>query len=225
MIMLTDTQRTDEWYYARLGRITGSVAGDMLATIKKGESASRRNLRTRLVLERLTGVSQESRYVSVDMQYGIDREPAALVDYEARTGYMVRRVGFCAHDELQAGASPDGVVGNFDGIIELKCCKPATHLEFLKTGTIPSDHLAQCTHNLWITGAKWCDYISFDDRFPSALHCVVQRVHRSTVERDAYELMVRTFLNEVDREVTELQSKVREHFHADLVRHEDRLPL
>src|SRR5262245_64762264 len=105
MIMLTDTQRTDEWYYARLGRITGSVAGDMLATIKKGESASRRNLRTRLVLERLTGVSQESRYVSVDMQYGIDREPAALVDYEARTGYMVRRVGFCAHDELQAGAS------------------------------------------------------------------------------------------------------------------------
>jgi hypothetical protein len=33
---------------------------------------------------------------------------------------------------------------------------------------VPSDYLGQITHNLWITGAQWCDFVSFDDRFPPA---------------------------------------------------------
>ena len=31
-------QRSPEWFAARLGRLTGSVAGDMVATIKSGEA-------------------------------------------------------------------------------------------------------------------------------------------------------------------------------------------
>jgi len=42
-------QRSAEWFAARAGRLTGSVAADMLATIKSGEAAARRDLRTRLV--------------------------------------------------------------------------------------------------------------------------------------------------------------------------------
>jgi hypothetical protein len=91
-------QRTPEWYAARVGRLTGSVAGDMLAKIKSGEAAGRRNLRLRLVLERLTGKPQESGFVSQAMQDGIDREALAFAAYEALTGEMVQRSGFlCAH--------------------------------------------------------------------------------------------------------------------------------
>jgi len=41
MIVLCTEQRVPEWYAARLGKLTGSVAGDMLARIKTGEAAAR----------------------------------------------------------------------------------------------------------------------------------------------------------------------------------------
>ena len=49
------SQRSEPWFQARLGRLTGSRASDMLASIHKGEAAARRDLRSQLVLERLTG--------------------------------------------------------------------------------------------------------------------------------------------------------------------------
>jgi hypothetical protein len=54
-------QRSPEWFAARLGRLTGSRAADMLATIKSGEAAARRDLRVQLVVERLTSTLQEER--------------------------------------------------------------------------------------------------------------------------------------------------------------------
>lgn len=201
MITLCSTQRTAEWYAARIGRLTGSCAGDMLARIKTGEAAARRDLRVRLVCERLTGESQEDAYVSKEMQRGIDREKDAFAAYEAQTGNLVQRVGFIAHDDLLAGCSPDGQIGNFTGLVELKVPKSATHLRYLKAGCVPADYVAQVTHNLWITGAQWCDFVSYDDRFPSALRLFIVRVERDPKAIDAYELMARTFLTEVEREI------------------------
>lgn len=203
-VVLTPDQRTDEWHAARLGRLTGSCAADMLAKIKTGEAAARRNLRIRLVLERLTGLSQEDTYVSADMQRGTDLEAAAFAAYEAETGNLARRVGFLAHPELQAGCSPDAEVGNFAGIVELKCPKSATHLGYLRARAVPDDYLKQCQHNLWITCAEWCDFVSFDPRFPPALRLMITRVTMSDTERAAYEVMVRSFLAEVDREYAEV---------------------
>ena len=42
------------------------------------EAAARRDLRTQLVVERLTGRSAEEPYTNADMQRGIDLEPAAV---------------------------------------------------------------------------------------------------------------------------------------------------
>ncbi len=36
-------QRTEEWHLARLGKVTASRVADVLAKIKSGESASRKN--------------------------------------------------------------------------------------------------------------------------------------------------------------------------------------
>jgi hypothetical protein len=119
---------------------------------------------------------------------------------------MVQRVGFLAHDELLAGCSPDGQVGSYHGIVELKVPKSATHLRYLRAGGVPSDYAAQVTHNLWITGAQWCDFVSFDDRFPASLRLFVVRVQRVQADIDAYQLMARTFLSEVDREVEDVRA-------------------
>jgi hypothetical protein len=205
VIVVCQDQRTPEWHAARLGKLTGSVAADMLATVKtKGaEAAARRDLRLRLVCERLTGASAESDFVSKDMQRGIDLEPVARAAYEAATGAIVKPVGFVAHDELEAGCSPDGLVRG--GIVEIKCPKPAIHLGYIRGRALPADYRAQVTHNLWITGAGFCDFVSYNDRFPPPLHLFRVRVPREAVDLAAYELAARLFLDEVARELDDVR--------------------
>ena len=193
-------QRSPEWFAARLGRLTGSRAADVIATIKSGEAAARRDYRTQLVCERLTGQLQEDPFVNAAMQRGIDCEPLAFAAYEARTGQMVQRTGFLSSTAHLAGCSLDGHIGDFDGLIELKCPKSATHLKYLRGGVMPADHLAQVTHNLWIAGAAWCDFVSYDDRFPEALSLFVVRVERDEAAIAAYEREAVKFLAEVHNE-------------------------
>jgi hypothetical protein len=203
-VELTATQRTPEWLAARCGRLTSTGAPDMVARIKTGEAAARRDLRTRLVVERLTGIPVENGYRSADMQWGIDHEAEARHAYEAETGRVVREVGFLAHPELLAGCSPDGLIGT-DGILEIKCPKSATHLMTLRSRVIPVEYLPQIHHALWITGRTWGDFVSFDPRFPAPLQLVIVRLVLPIEQRRAYELVVRLFLSEVDREFAEVQ--------------------
>lgn len=199
-------QRSPEWFAARLGRLTGSRAADMLATIKNGEAAARRDYRAQLVVERLTGQPQEDGYVNAVMQRGIDLEPTAFAAYEAATGHLTRRTGFLAHTALMVGCSLDGDVDDFAGIVELKCPKSATHLKYLRSGGLPADHKPQILHNLWVTGAQWADFVSFDDRFPPPLQLFRVRVERTPaleIEIAAYATCAEKFLAEVDREYAE----------------------
>ena len=209
MNILDCEQRSEAWARARLGRLTASRAVDMLTTIKSGEAAGRRNLRAMLVLERLTNKPQESGYVSAAMQQGTDREPDALLWYEALTGQIVHRTGFITHDDLMAGASLDGHIGDFEGLVEAKSPIPATHLEYLRTGTVPGDYLAQITHQLWITGAQWCDFLSFDDRFPEDMQTFLVRVKREDVDIAAYEAKALAFLAEVETEVNAIKTMTK----------------
>lgn len=203
--ILNCEQRSDEWRAARLGKLTGSCADAMLTTIKSGESAARRNLRTRLVLERLTNRSQESDFMSADMVHGIDTEPEARAAYEALTGNLVEGVGFLQHTDLMAGCSPDGLIGDCEGLVSIKCPKSATHLEALRTKKVPLEYLRQITHELWLTGAQWADYLSFDPRFPPELRRVLLRVQAEWIDVKAYEGLVEIFLREVTAECDELR--------------------
>lgn len=202
--IVTTEQRTPEWHQARVAMLTGTCASDMLATIKSGEAAARRDLRARLVAERLSGQSQEDGYVSKEMQRGSDLEADAICAYELARDVVVQPVGFLAHHELSAGCSPDGQINQFEGLIEVKCPKTATHIGYLRSQKVPTAYLHQITHNLWITGAQWCDFVSFDPRLPEAARLLVRRVLRSEVDLKAYELAVRLFLNEVDADVADV---------------------
>lgn len=199
-------QRSPEWFAARLGRLTGSNAADMLATIKTGEAAARRDLRMRLVLERLTGRSQEDAYVNGAMQWGIDHEADAFAAYEIQSGNVVTRTGFLSHDTIMAGCSVDGDVDDFAGIVELKCPKSATHYGYLKAGSVPANHLPQIQHNLWISGAQWCDFVSWDPRFPDGMRLFVQRVERVELDILAYSKVAMKFLAEVDAEIEQAKA-------------------
>jgi hypothetical protein len=200
-------QRSPEWFAARAGRLTGSVAKDMLATIKSGEAAGRRNLRTKLALERITGEPQEDEYVNADMQRGLDLEPRARLAIEAKHGLMIEQVGFLMADDAMAGCSPDGYVGSVsDQLASIKCPKSATHLGYLRERDIPATYVPQMLHECWVTGARSYVFASFDDRFPEPLRLVTVFRTVSDKEVDDYATKAIAFLAEVDAEVRAIQA-------------------
>lgn len=193
-------QRSEAWFAARIGRVTGSVAGQMLAKIAKGEAAGRRNLRNRLMLERLTGRPQEDSFNSDAMDTGIAREPLAYAAYEALTGEVAQRTGFLSHTVHMAGCSLDAHMGDFAKLMSIKCRQPSAHLDFLKAGTIGAAAMAQIRHELWMTGALEHDYFSWNPDFPTALQSRVVTVKRSAAEIHEYEAELLKFLAEVETE-------------------------
>lgn len=200
MKIIDAEQRSEAWFAARAGRITGSRAADILAKIKTGEAAARRDYRLQLAVERLTGKPQESGFCNAEMQRGIDLEPMARAQYEGRSGNFVRQTGFCQHDDLLAGCSLDGDIDEFEGILELKVPKSSTHIEYLKGARLPPAYIPQITHNLWISGAAYCDFVSFDDRMPPGLEYFCVRVHINELSIPDYQKAALAFLDEVEAE-------------------------
>lgn len=210
-------QRSDEWRTARLGRLTGSRAAGAFGTTKAGQwSADRKNLKTELMLERLTNQPQERAVGGYQVRDGVAREPMARFTYECVTGTVVRQCGFVSDNEIPIGCSPDGVVGDFEGLVSIKSPIAATHLATLvvyrqqqKAETpgpaslvVPIEYLHQIRHELYCTGAAWCDYVSYHPAFPPSLQLVIVRIARTDVDLAAYEGLVRDFLSEVDAEYT-----------------------
>jgi predicted phage-related endonuclease len=196
-------QGTDEWKASRAGRLTGSVAKDMLAKGRDGKSAGvgRWNLTVRLVVERLTGIPIESGYVSPAMQAGTDREDFAVAAFEALTGNMVERSGFLAHTSLMAGASLDGHLGDFTELLSIKCRQHAAHYEFVRSGKVPTDALTQIRHELWITGASAHHYFEWSPDFPPNMRERLVTVKRADLDIPGYEKEAIKFLEEVDAEL------------------------
>lgn len=198
-------QRTPEWFAARAGRLTGSAAADMMRKVKSGDwAASRKHLRMRLGLERITGKPQERSFTTAAVDHGREKEPFAGVRYEAETGCILEPLGFLSMGPIMAGCSLDSFIHGRRGIVEIKCPESATHYEYLKTKQIPSDYRWQCIHNLWVTGAEFADFISFDDRFPEDLQYLCVRLERKESEIQAYDAEVSKFLAEVAIEVSEI---------------------
>lgn len=200
-----DPQGSEGWKVARAGCVTGSRVADMLATVKSGESAGRRNYRIQLAIERLKGKPAEPDFYGSDMKRGNELEPFARMRYEAHTGNIVREHGFLRHTTLQAGYSPDGSVDGWAGMVEIKCPKSANHWDIFSSRKVPGEYLKQVTHGLWLTGAQWCDFLSYDPEMPEGLDLVVIRINRSDVDIAAHEAEVIRFL----REVADMEAAMR----------------
>jgi putative phage-type endonuclease len=192
-------QRTPEWFAKRLGLVTASRIADVMAKTKTGTAASRSGYMTQLVTERLTRQPTEG-YQSAAMEWGIEQEGAARAAYEARTGVLVDEVDFVRHPILEAGASPDGLVGE-DGCIEIKCPNTATMLEYIEDRSVPRKYLLQIQWQLACTGRNWCDFVAYDPRLPEHLQLLVIRVPRD-------ESVIAEIAGEVGRFLTELRDRV-----------------
>lgn len=206
MIVINVEQGSPEWFAARLGRPTGSVYSDVLAKGKDGgKSLTRQKLVVKLGLELATGKPAAQTFKNQAMQDGTEREPIARALYEARFGVFVQEVGFCQHDTIFTGVSPDGLVGD-DGMVEFKCPTEITHRDYMNRKDEPPEYRAQIQGQLWVTGRKWCDFVSYHPDFPENAQLIVRRVQRDEAYISALEKAVIELNKEVAAEADAIRS-------------------
>ncbi len=198
-------QGSPEWFALRAGKVTASRVSDVMA---KPTTAAYQNYLADLIAERLTSVKTES-FTNAAMQWGVDHEAQARVEYEVKTGSLVEQVAFVDHPTIQMfGCSPDGYVGD-DGLIEIKCPNTSTHIDYIRQDKAPAKYVNQMQCQMAVTGRKWCDFVSFDPRLPDGLQLFIVRLERDDEYISKMESVVQEFLNEVTSAVSGLKERTK----------------
>lgn len=190
-------QKTPEWYAARCGIPTSSEFDKIIATTGK-VSTQRTKYLYQLAGERISKMPSES-YQSAAMLRGIEMEDEARRFYEFSTGVEVQKVGFCLSDDGKCGASPDSLVGE-DGGLEIKCPLVHTHVGYLLGNKLPTDYFPQVQGQLFVTGRKWFDFVSY---YPG-LKPLVVRVRPDVEFHKALKRELIGFCNELDQVIKKI---------------------
>lgn len=204
---------TDSWKDARRGLVTASRFGDVMseprAKVAKEAglmSETARSYMLELVASAITGQDRVGGK-SAAMERGVDMEADAIDAYaaakftEVATGRLLIRDGF--------GATPDGFVEEDEdghGIIEVKCPESKRHLETWMSKQVPEDYVEQVQGQLWVSGRAWCDFISYDDRFPLAMRMVIIRVRRDEELIEALDRKVGAFQRSVGQHIASIRA-------------------
>lgn len=195
MIITSIIQGSPEWHAARCGVVTAS---NFKAVLTGGSGKTRRTYMYKLMGEITTGRVAPPSFESQAMQRGNDLEPEARDSYQDHTGHTVQEVGIAYLDQhKRVAASPDGLIGD-EGGLEIKCPLPHTHEKYLVDRRIPKIYMPQVQGNLWVTGRKWWDFLSFAPEFPEGRHIMLHRVHRDEAYIDRLSSEVLRFVEELD---------------------------
>lgn len=157
--MSNTEQRTEEWFAARKGRLTGSMVG---AALGLAPYMSKDDCLRALVRD-MHGMPSEFEG-NIATEYGTNFEPQAKVAYEMLTGHDVIEVGFIPF-ETWSGVSPDGIIGD-DGLVEIKCpfgLRKDEEPTFKPLADQPH-YYAQVQMQLHVTARKWCDFFQWSPR-------------------------------------------------------------
>ena len=160
MEIIRDIEQTSpEWFALRCGIPTAS-SFDKIITSTGKPSTQASGYMNDLLAEWFIG-EKKSIYQSAAMTRGIELEPEARALWEFEFDQPVEEVTFCFKDENRlVGCSPDGLAGDF-GLLEIKCPNPGTHVGYLKDGGLPLKYKQQVQGQLWVTGKKWCSFMSY----------------------------------------------------------------
>jgi len=199
MRILTTDQLSNEWFSARVGRITASRVGDAMRKLQRASGNKKAGdwhgdhdeIVREIAREMITGIPAWHR-VTPEMDYGRAHESEARRAYAEATGTMVGETGFVLHPTFdRAGASPDGLVDE-DGALEIKVPLMATHIDNLINDEIPAQYLPQMYMVMLCCERKWIDFVSYcpkdiddDERLmlPDHLRLFVKRLY---ADRDKF---------------------------------------
>lgn len=201
-------QGTDEWHELRRGVLTSTAIKTLITpTGKLANNDTTRSHVYEVAAQRINGRTEES-YSSFDMMRGHTEEILAR-DLYSKHYATVNECGFVTNEKLGfiVGYSPDGLVGE-EGLIEIKSAKAKIQVQRIVDGVIPSEHIAQVQTGLWVTGRKWCDFISYSN----GMKMQVIRVEVDAAYHELIEQAAKAFEIKV-AEVIEAYNKNSENFH------------
>ncbi len=161
MIIHNIEQQSEAWHEIRCGRVTGTR---FKALVAKETTDTHKDLVTNLACEIITGKMEET-YTNALMEKGLETEPIARKEYESLFDIEVKQVGFITPDEDNKyhdwiGISPDGFLPD-EGLLEIKAPLARTHFEYIEANKLPSEYRYQIQGQLFVTGFKYCDFMSF----------------------------------------------------------------
>ena len=159
-------QGTQAWLMSRLGCPSASNFHKLISPT--GKQSTQANSYVCEMISQCFTMEIPETFSNEWMERGNELEPKARQYYEMARGVTVQEVGFCKHDTLECGASPDGLVGDQGGL-EIKCPAPSTHCQYLMDGTVPAKYIPQIMGCLWITGRQWWDFVSYHETMPALL--------------------------------------------------------
>lgn len=138
------------------------------------------------IVQRMMGVELDQ-YVSSAMEWGIENEPFAIDLYSEQNVCIVQEKERLIHSEYDyISGEPDGLIGD-DGIIEVKCPNSSNHFKNLLEGEQVDKYMPQMQGYLWLTGRDWCDFVSYDPRYPEKYQLYQQRIQRDQEFIDSLE--------------------------------------
>lgn len=155
------SQRSEEWYEIRRGKMTASNAQAIGANGKGLETYIYTLMAEKYSNNRFT-------FTNKDIERGIELEDQARMTYEIENE-KVEQVGFIELDEY-VGCSPDGLV-NSEGGFEAKCVNDVNFFKIMLEGLneVETKFIWQCQMCLKITGRKWWDLAIYNPNFEKNL--------------------------------------------------------
>lgn len=150
-------QGSEEWHRLRVGSV-GASSIDKIITTKGEPSKQRTEYMMTLAAERITG-KQEVGYINQAMLNGIEREAEARTLFEMVHGVEVQQVGLVYTDDKSCHCSPDGLIGETEGL-EIKNPISKTHIKYLLDGKAPTEYFCQLQFSLYVTGREIWHFMS-----------------------------------------------------------------
>lgn len=193
-------QGSDEWKELHMGRPTASQFHRIL-TPARGELAKGRwSYAYELAVERLLKETKRSTTGLYWPERGKLLEMDAVRHYEFVHSCRTAKIGFITPEHGMWGCSPDRLMVDEIGALELKCPAPEKHLEYFYEGP-GSDYRCQVQGGMMITGFPWWDFMSYHPQLPDALY----RFERDDAFIDKLHKALTQFCEEVDS----VEAKVR----------------
>tara|TARA_B100001250_G_C19434682_1_gene629054 strand:+ start:18 stop:641 length:624 start_codon:yes stop_codon:yes gene_type:complete len=207
---MTAPQGTQEWLQTRLGKITSSTIHKIMSS--KENSSTRTRLLQDLIFERISG-SPTKNIVTAPMARGLELESEARKAYELQNE-IVTLSGFIEHPTIKdAGASPDGLVGD-DGLIEIKCLNKKSHEEIIRKQILPRQYYIQIQFQLACTQRLWCDFVAYHPDADQPLY--VQRIMPEIkIIKEIHEKAL-VFISEVEEKYMEMKKRNSEELYKYL---------
>lgn len=205
MIIHDVEQGTPDWYKVRAGVPSASSFDKILTTTGK-LSAQSSGYASKLIAELMLKRPLDEPIKSYWMERGKDMEENAVALYEMLTDTQTQKCGFVTLDDKSAGASPDRFAGD-EGLVEIKCPAPWTHVTNLLSEKIDPDYIPQVQGQLYVTGRAWVDWFSFHPELPPS------RIR--TYRDEEYIAKLKSALDEFNGKMREKLSRLAEMGHYD----------